>query len=133
MEHNEIIPSPHTHDHAMHTSEMTMSMTFSAWSDYKLKLLFTWWDINDPWQYVLSWIVVVVCMVLFHLMKYVLVVIEREMKQVNSTSSSKVWYIAKLVPLVPGGSVLMKLRVIHALFNASMYAVSVYYNYYYYY
>lgn len=59
----------HMHnDMDMHMDGMTMAMpmTFGKLSDYKLKLLFEWWDIQEKWQFALSWIVVCCASIAYH-------------------------------------------------------------------
>ena len=47
-----------------------MDMVFGNLYDYKLKILFDWWDVKEQWQFVLSWIIIVLFSVLYHFIKY---------------------------------------------------------------
>ena len=35
---------------------MEMVMTFGKWSDYQLKIVFNGWDVQEKWQFALSWL-----------------------------------------------------------------------------
>ena len=51
-------------------------MTFGSWKDYQLQLLWESWDIQEQWQYALSWIVVFLAVVLYHGIHYVIYSVE---------------------------------------------------------
>lgn len=51
---------------------MSMVMTFGKWSDYKLQLLFTSWDIKTKGQYIAAWLCVVLGVICWHGLKYLL-------------------------------------------------------------
>ena len=51
---------------------MSMVMTFGKWSDYKLQLLFTSWDIKTKGQFIATWLFVVFGVVCWHGLKYLL-------------------------------------------------------------
>jgi hypothetical protein len=46
-----------------------MVMTFGDWDDYKLKLLFEGWDIEEKWQFALSWFAVMFAVIVYHYLK----------------------------------------------------------------
>lgn len=51
-------------------------MTFGSWKDYQLQLLWESWDIEEEWQYALSWIAVFLAVVLYHGVHYVIYSVE---------------------------------------------------------
>lgn len=56
----------------MDMEDMEMVMTFGSWSDYQLKLLFDFWNIETKGQFALSWIVVVMAACSYHGLKYLI-------------------------------------------------------------
>lgn len=50
----------------MNMNDMSMAMTFGKMSQYKVKILFDDWNIKHQWQYVLSWLFVVLFAFLYH-------------------------------------------------------------------
>ena len=52
------------------SSKNMMVMTFGDWSDYRLKLLFDSWNIEEKWQFLLSWMFVVMAVIFYHFLKY---------------------------------------------------------------
>ena len=45
----------------------TMTTTFSQWQSYRLHLLFSTWDIQNPWEFALTFFAVLVAAIFFHL------------------------------------------------------------------
>lgn len=54
----------------MTEGSMSMVMTFGKFTDFKLQLLFSFWDIQTISQYVFSWLFVVICVIFWHGLKY---------------------------------------------------------------
>lgn len=53
-----------------------MQMTFGAWSDYEVKVLWEWWNISTKGQMALSWFIIVAATVCCHAIKYSLEYLE---------------------------------------------------------
>ena len=77
-----------TDDNGCMCMEMSMVMTFGSWSDYELKMLFEGWDIQTKFQFVLSWIAVVIATVAYQGLKLWLVAFEAKMFSTVSKRSS---------------------------------------------
>ena len=63
-------------------------MTFGSFKDYQLKLLWESWDIQEEWQFALSWLAVFLAVILYHALHFVIYSLEavmREEKKINDT------------------------------------------------
>lgn len=51
----------HSHESGMDSGNAMNghTLTFSQWPAYQLRLLFQSWDITEPWQFALTWYVLV--------------------------------------------------------------------------
>ena len=58
---------------------MTMSMTFSPWTEYKLTLLFDWLVIDSPFEFLITWLAVFTATILMHGLKYANLLVESSM------------------------------------------------------
>lgn len=68
---------------------MMMVMTFGDWDDYKLKLLWEEWDIQDRTQFAFSCIAVMVCSVIYHFLLYLGFCIDRQMATLSAAHGSE--------------------------------------------
>jgi hypothetical protein len=59
-------------------------MTFGSFRDYKLKLLWESWDIQEEWQFALSWLAVFLAVVLYHALHFVIYSLEAVMREKNT-------------------------------------------------
>lgn len=62
-------------------------MTFGSFSDYKLKLLWNSWDIQEEWQFALSWIAVFLAVIVYQALHYVIYSVEAAMRKERIESS----------------------------------------------
>ena len=60
--------SPSTHGGMAMT--MTMAMTFTPWTQYRVTLLFDWLVIDSPFEFFIAWLVVAAATILMHGVKY---------------------------------------------------------------
>ena len=63
-----------------------MVMTFSDFSQYKLKILFDDWDVQTKWQFLLSFIAVVIAGICYHYLRYNVAVLEQRLRDAISAS-----------------------------------------------
>lgn len=56
---------------------MTMSSTFSEWQSYRLHLLFSSWNITNPWEFALSFFAVMAAVVVYHFLEYIIEIFEK--------------------------------------------------------
>jgi Ctr copper transporter family len=49
--------------------DMSMSMTFSKLGSYKVKILWDWWDVKQPFEYFLSCLFVVALAIAYHALR----------------------------------------------------------------
>ena len=47
-----------------------MTMTFTPWTDYKLKIVFDSWDVTTKWQFAFSWLAVVLITIGYQALKH---------------------------------------------------------------
>lgn len=66
--------------------DMDMVMTFSDFSQYKLKILFDDWDVQTKWQFLLSFIAVVIAGICYHYLRYNVAVLEQRLRDSISAS-----------------------------------------------
>ena len=119
-------------DHEMiseHHNHHMMGMTFSSVYDYRLKLLFEAWNIQEVWQYALAWVGVMMGVVCFHAIKSSIIDLEEyidRVKEAYGYSPHPVMIkrnhqsvVERFLP--PKMAIL---RIFHSLFSALNYAVS---------
>ena len=121
--------------------DMSMVMTFGDFSDYKLKLLFDAWDIEEKWQFALSWCVVVLATILYHYFKYIEGTIQLQMfraqkeesvgresdPQVSSLliiGSTTISKSGKPAASKTQSSYFLKLRIAHAIIGGLLYGLA---------
>jgi Ctr copper transporter family len=68
MEHSSIPAEHGLYDMDM-DMDMSMSMTFSKLGAYKVKVLWDWWDVQQPFEYFLSCLFVVALAIGYHAMR----------------------------------------------------------------
>ena len=129
-----------SHHHHMHNclpiagsshSSDCMQMSFSSLADYQLKLLFSWWDINNRYSFNVAWCVVCASVVGMHALRYYLSLIESKLssaKKENGSVEGNHFAAAysmddkKTFPVyVPSNK--HQLRLLHALLNGLLYTV----------
>ena len=54
-------------------------MTFLPWESYKVQLLFAGWNVSQPWQFALTWFVVMLAAVSLHILDCVSLSLKRSM------------------------------------------------------
>jgi hypothetical protein len=59
-----------TDDKSMDMGGMGMTMTFTSWTDYQLKVVFDWWDITTKWQFAISWFAILLATIGYQGLKY---------------------------------------------------------------
>ena len=102
----------------------SMAMTFSSGSSYKLKLLFSSWDITEKWQFALTWFAVILAVVFYHWMKVWISAVEKEMKLVHSGHRISSPLLARSATVLTSWSPQLKLRLLHSFITCLSYAVS---------
>jgi hypothetical protein len=134
-----------SHDHSMmqeHTHH-SMTMSFSSLFEYKVdEFIFSWWHISTPIQYLVTICIIILCMVLYHGLKYYYLIVELEMKlyknHVKSNHSSHSNSLRQTFPnaqsplllgdedlkLPYNRALYSKLRLYHAAISGLMYGVS---------
>ena len=73
----------------MSFSMSPMTTFFSSWGTYQLQLLFSTWNINEPWQFALSWIVVALTAVVYQCLECVYHALEHGMIEVLNEKSQR--------------------------------------------
>ena len=74
---------------------MAFSMTamapfFSSWDSYQLQLLFSTWNITEPWQFALSWITVALTAVVYQILECVYHALEHGMIELLNEKSQRI-------------------------------------------
>jgi hypothetical protein len=59
--------------------DMSMATTFSSWSDYKTKILFSMWMVDTWVEYLISCVVVAFLVIFYHANRYLLYMVEEKM------------------------------------------------------
>ena len=113
---------------------MEMVMTFGDWKDYKLKLLFSDWDIKEKWQFALSWIAVMLAVVLYHALKYYEGKLEEHMLQILKNNAAEIEHEQNIKQILMGATApsakphqtpyFLRLRVMHSLVAGIGYGVA---------
>lgn len=126
---------------------MSMVMTFGKWSDYKLQLIFSSWDIKTVPQYLFSCLFIIMMAVIWHGLRYFLVVVieknirelifnkkvnridENEYSTVNQNTSESPKVNSSRILLLGGknSSTSMRIRFLsslHALVSALTYGLA---------
>ncbi|RYG93528.1 copper transporter family protein, partial [archaeon] len=102
--------------------------------DYKLKLLFESWDIQEKWQFALSWFTVVLAVVVYHALRYCIGEVELWMsdwrRRSYGTPSSSAYGTSLLkkeetVLFTSDPKSRTKLRLLHAFLSALQYGVRI--------
>jgi hypothetical protein len=107
-----------------------MPMTFGKFSDYKLKLLFVSWDIQEKWQFALSWITVSLAVVVYHFIRFHIGELESHMaKSRLKAAPDSINYGTNLLSKRDDSSsnnsrTMLKMRLQHAFLSALNYGVS---------
>lgn len=110
---------------------MTMVMTFGTFYDYQLKLLFNSWDIQEKWQFALSWFAVVLATIVYHGIRHFMSLVEDSMYQQKIKGSSqnlllKSDYSSQREPLFSSSVPYWQLRLLHAVTSGVNYGVGKY-------
>ena len=71
----------------MSFSMSPMSPFFLPWGTYQLQLLFSTWNITEPWQFALSWIAVAVTAIFYQILECVYHALEHGMVELLNESS----------------------------------------------
>ncbi len=71
---------------------MSMVMTFSDFSQYKLKILFDNWDVQTKWQFLLSFIAVIIAGIGYHYLRYSVAILEQRLRDAVSASIESTIY-----------------------------------------
>jgi hypothetical protein len=87
----------------------SMYMTFQSWDTYKVTVVFDSWDIEDKWQYVLSFIAIVVAAAFYHVLRYA----GDRLKRHTFTSYSKL--NQSLIPSTKSQRSIFQYRLLHAV------------------
>ena len=73
----------------MSFSMSAMSPFFSPWGSYQLQLLFSTWNITEPWQFALSWIAVALTAVVYQCLECVYHALEHGMLELVHEKSQR--------------------------------------------
>ena len=73
----------------MSFSMSAMSPFFSPWGTYQLQLLFSTWNITEPWQFALSWIAVALTAVVYQCLECVYHALEHGMLELLHEKSQR--------------------------------------------
>lgn len=65
----------------------TMTSTFSSWQSYRLHILFSGWDISNPWQFVLSFFAVMAAAAIYHAFECIVAHIEQNFAEYLTESN----------------------------------------------
>ena len=122
---------PNGTDDGMEMMSMEMVMTFSDWDAYQLKLLFRSWDIEEKWQFALSWFAVVFAVIFYHWMKCIYRKLSNLLQTTHTTevpllnSSHTVSYPRQIVLIEDALTVTyFQLTIIRAFWNALIYGMA---------
>jgi Ctr copper transporter family len=69
MEHSSVPAEHGLHGDMDMDMDMSMSMTFSKLGSYKVKILWDWWNVQQPFEYFLSCLFVVALAIAYHAMR----------------------------------------------------------------
>lgn len=120
--------SDHTVHCEQHHGHHHHMMTFGSWYDYKLVLVFDWWEIAHWHHFALSWLMIVVLVVGLHWLKAQLRAIEEAWQRsvsgntigsLSSSYSSGSGGCSRWIPSHPTA-----MRLLHAVTGGGTYAVS---------
>lgn len=67
----------------------SMDVSFADWDTYKVRLLFKGWDVREPWQFALTWLVVLLAAMSLHYLDCAYVSMKSSMMQVLQQYSVK--------------------------------------------
>jgi len=116
----------HMHDDHMHMDDemdmdmdmnMEMTMTFQDWDEYKVTILWDSWEVKEKWQYALSWFAIVFAAAFFHIFRWAMEHVKKEMfkKQYSKLDSSL------LSNDIPVANPPLQWRIAHALLAGASY------------
>mmetsp|Transcript_36055 Transcript_36055/g.36742 ORF Transcript_36055/g.36742 Transcript_36055/m.36742 type:complete len:162 (-) Transcript_36055:210-695(-) len=106
---------------------MMMPMTFTSFTDYKLKLLFDSWDIQTKWQFFLSWLTVCLMTIFYHFVKYLIICLEDICTKKYGASSDDVRVadlFKRLIPEGNGASDRAMMRCVYRLIHSTLVALN---------
>ena len=66
-------------DMSANTTATMGDMTFLPWESYKMQLLFASWNISEPWQFALTWFVVMLAAMSLHILECVSLSLRKSM------------------------------------------------------
>ncbi|RYY86040.1 copper transporter family protein, partial [archaeon] len=93
--------------------------------DYKLKLLFESWDIQEKWQFALSWFTVVLAVVVYHALRYCIVMVEKNIVGYRTSQKNSDKDTTSLTsPFSFSDSTMLKHRFVHSFLSALNYGVT---------
>lgn len=99
-------------------------MAFSSLSSYQLTLLFSSWNIEHPWQFVIAWFFVFLASIFYIYMKVVLSVLEEKIWRIKNNGSGEAVPLVGRGLTLPSSNSQIKLRVMHAVLNSSTYGLA---------
>jgi Ctr copper transporter family len=67
----------------------SMDASFADWDTYKVRLLFKGWDVREPWQFALTWFVVLLAAMSLHYLDCAYLSMKSSMMQVLQQYSAK--------------------------------------------
>ena len=73
---------------SLSNSTSSMDSTFSDWNTYQVQLLFSGWNVRNPWQFALTWLVVVLATMSLHYLECAYLSMKSSMVQVLTMHSA---------------------------------------------